>query len=101
MRIAVDIDGVLTLETEGFGQKIYSERIPNRENIRLLNELHDVGCQITLFSSRYEKDRRVTEHWLHKHKVRFHCLVLDKPKYDAIVDDRSSSLLALRRAICR
>lgn len=99
MHIAVDIDGVLTLEVEGWEEKIYSDRIPNRENIHLVNELYDAGCRIDLFSARHEEDRRVTKRWLDKYGVRFHSLILGKPHYDAIVDDRASSLLALTLVI--
>jgi len=55
---AVDIDGVLTKETEGHD---YSKRTPNKENIAKVNKLYTDGNEILLFSSRYSQDSEVTQ----------------------------------------
>lgn len=86
MRICVDIDGVLTVETKGVP---YSKRTPNEVNIAKVNQLFDSGFQIILYSARYESDREVTKQWLRRYGVKYSKLLLGKPKYDFIWDDKS------------
>ena len=93
--IAVDIDGVLTNETEGWD---YPNRTPNKENIVIVNELLDKHT-IMLFSARYECDRQDTVAWLDKHGVKHDFLILGKLKYDYIVDDRTIGLEELNDKI--
>lgn len=88
MIFAFDIDGVLTIETEGFGELVYSSRTPNLENISIVNCLFSKGHQITLFTSRYSEDLVVTTNWLKKYNVNYHSLLFDKPKYDLLIDDK-------------
>ncbi len=88
MIVAVDIDGILTNETEGHD---YAARSPNVGAIKLLRVLCSLpGVEVYLFTSRYDCDRAVTLEWLQKHgapgglAIRF-----DKPRYDFLVDDRA------------
>jgi len=97
MVIAVDIDGVLTLETEGFGEEIYWNRTPWTDNIRFVNNLYKAGHHVILYSARYEEDRQVTVRWLRRHKVKYHELILEKPKYDLLIDDRAVSINSFYR----
>jgi len=82
----VDIDGVLTNEIEGHD---YANRTPNRVNIGRVNSLHRAGHIIKLWTSRFSEDRKVTEKWLEEHGVRYHSMLLGKPQYDFIIDDKA------------
>jgi len=93
MTIAVDIDGVLTEEIDGWGEEIYWERTPVKTNIRCLWTLKQQGHKIILFTARHEEDRRVTIKWLKKHNVVYDNIIFGKPHYDYIVDDLSYSNL--------
>jgi len=92
MIIAVDIDGVLTLETEGFGEEVYWNRTSRTGNIRFVNDLYKAGYRIILYSARHEEDRQVTVRWLRRYKVKYHELILEKLKYDLLIDDRAISM---------
>lgn len=84
--IAIDIDGVLTLETEGHD---YNHRTPNRKNIEAVRELYKQGHTITLFSARYPEDMEVTQDWLELQEVPYHNITLGKLPYDILVDDKT------------
>ena len=86
---AIDIDGTLTIETDGWK---YSERTPNLKRIRGVNKLYNEGHRIVLFTARYAVDKEITEQWLELHGVLYHELILGKIQYDAIIDDRSLPL---------
>ena len=85
----IDIDGVLTNETEGHD---YVNRTANLENIARVNCLHRAGHIINLFTSRFLEDEEVTIKWLTDNNVKYHALLLGKPQYDFIVDDKTISL---------
>lgn len=80
-----DIDGVLTIETEGHD---YAKRTPNRKMIARVNELHMVGHRIILHTARWGTDWTVTKAWLYKYGVAHDELILGKPKADFYVDDK-------------
>lgn len=85
MKIAVDIDGILTNETKGHD---YSKRTPNSYNIQNVNFLYDNGYEIVLWSARFKQDRKITKEWLKKWEVKYHKLILGKLQYDYIFDDK-------------
>jgi len=84
--IAIDIDGILTNETQGHD---YQNRTPNLENIKKVNELFNKGNHITLWTSRYPQDREITEAWLVNNGVSYNDLVLGKLQYDQLIDDKA------------
>lgn len=86
MVIGVDIDGTLTVETAGHN---YTTRTPNRKVIDKINQFHKEGHIIVLFSSRWESDREITRSWMKKYGVKYHALILNKPKFDLYIDDIS------------
>lgn len=88
--IVIDIDGVLTNETEGFD---YHNRTPFKENIKVLQQYEQAGCWIVLYSARRELDRSVTGYWLSVHEVPYHALLLEKPTGFLSVDDQVASML--------
>ncbi|MDD5053493.1 MAG: hypothetical protein PHO27_12230 [Sulfuricurvum sp.] len=89
MRIAVDIDGILTIEIDGWD---YATRTPNLSNISIVNYLYTQGHQIILYTSRRIDDLDITTNWLLRHGVKFHHIIFDKLTYDMIIDDKSFNL---------
>ena len=86
MVIGVDIDGTLTREVIGHD---YASRTPNKKMIEKVNQFHKDGHIIVLFSSRWEAAREVTRLWMKKHGVKYHALILNKPRFDMYIDDIS------------
>lgn len=82
--IACDIDGVLTFETNGHN---YAKRTPNLPAIHYVQELMKDN-KVFFFTSRFSKDRKVTERWLAKYGIKNCKIIFNKPRYDIIVDDR-------------
>lgn len=97
MRICFDIDGVLCGQVE----RDYQDAQPNLEMIALVNRLYERGNRIVLHTSRFmgrakgdrEEVERIgrefTEQQLAGWGVRYHELVMGKPRYDFVIDDRS------------
>ncbi len=79
----VDIDGVLCNEAGGHN---YAERVPIMAAVEKMKSIMGI---VVLYSSRREIDRRETEDWLDRYGVPRHALLLDKPPYHSIIDDRS------------
>ena len=88
LTIAVDIDGVLTLETKGHD---YATRTPNNANIDRVRTLFEQGHTIILYTARWEQDRELTEKQMNDWGVPFKELVMGKLKYDLLIDDLSMS----------
>lgn len=84
MNIGIDLDGTLTVETEGHD---YKNRTPNKIMINWVNKQYKKGNTITLFTSRYDEDIEVTMDWLMKYEVKFHKLIMGKPKFDLYIGD--------------
>jgi len=83
--LAYDIDGVLTIETDGHD---YSKRTLNEE---ISNEIEKryKDNYIVLYTSRFESDRNVTEKWLKDNKVKYHSLIMNKLPYKSLLDDKA------------
>jgi uncharacterized HAD superfamily protein len=84
-----DIDGTLTLESEGFGYETYRCRTPKDETIKMVQDLMKEGNTIILYTSRWESDREVTEEWLKKNFVPYDQLIFGKIQYDYWIDDKA------------
>jgi len=98
-KISVDIDGVLTKETYGFGKEYYPKRTPNKFNIESLNDYKRRGFIIVLHSARYPEDLNITKKWLKKYKVPYDKLILGKPQAEFYADDRGVNQLD-REVLC-
>lgn len=86
-KIYVDIDGVLTNETIGHD---YVTRTPNLSGVARVRALcANPRYSVTLFTARFESDRQVTEAWLRTYKVPYDYLILGKPQYDLLIDDKA------------
>ena len=84
LRYGIDIDGVLTNETDGWN---YDSRTPNLKMIDKVNRMFNKGHYIMLFSARMKCDKAVTKEWLKRHGVKYNELILGKPKFDLYIDD--------------
>ena len=82
-----DIDGTLCKEQEEWWK--YDQAVPILENILKLNLLHGQGHQIIIHTARFEEDYKVTMQWLKKHGVKFHSLVMGKPRGEVYVDSNA------------
>ena len=91
--VCIDIDGILTKETENYGCEVYLSRTPNYRNITRVRELFERGDKIILFSSRHFEDRECTEQWLKRYNIPYHKLILGKPHADVYIDDRACNML--------
>lgn len=82
----MDLDGVLC---HGLGR--YETREPDLEQIARVRRLVALGWDVIIWTSRaatFEGKRR-TEAWLRRHEVDHLRLVMGKPTFDAMVDDRA------------
>jgi len=89
MRIISDLDGTLCSDTQG----VYDAALPNTEAIARLNNYHDAGHVIIVWTARGTvtgKDwRELTERQLRAWCVKFHHLWFGKPQYDYWFDDKA------------
>ena len=94
--ICFDLDGVLCSQTDGD----YERAIPNWDAIAVANQLFTLGARIIVHTSRFmgrtndphEAHRvgfDVTSMQLRSWGVQYHELILGKPRYDIVVDDRA------------
>lgn len=84
--VCIDLDGVLC---RGVGR--YEDRGPDVEQIRRLRALVELGISPVIWTSRaadFEAKRR-SESWLRAQGVPFSRLVLGKPRFAALIDDRA------------
>ena len=84
--IYVDIDGTLTVETEGHD---YARRTPRFDVLEKIRNMYNSGHCIVLWTSRWPVDERVTREWLKRWNVRFHELKLSKPSFDLYICDKA------------
>lgn len=94
--ICFDLDNTLckTLKSN------YHKSTPIKKNINILNKLYESGYVIKIFTSRFmgrSKDKsslakrmgyKLTVSQLKKWNVKYHKLILGKPSYDLIIDDK-------------
>lgn len=88
-RFVFDIDGVIAEKREDLD---YAKSEPNEKMIRIINQLHDMGNEIILFTARgyvtgtdwYEITKRQMESW----HVKYQELHMGKPNADYYVDDK-------------
>jgi rfaE bifunctional protein nucleotidyltransferase chain/domain len=95
--ICFDLDGVLCSLTDGH----YENAVPDGEAIGLVNRLHDRGCRIIIYTARfmgrnnqnvltaYKEGYDFTRRQLQQWGVKFDDLILGKPSFDALIDDRA------------
>jgi hypothetical protein len=76
----IDIDGTVCDDIKNEDSHLYATAavLPGARD--MLNKWYYEGNVITFFTAREEKDRAVTEKWLHDNEFKYHGLVMDKPR---------------------
>lgn len=77
----IDIDGTICeniKNEEGIGRMRNAR--PLESSIEKINRLHEAGHYICFFTARRTEHERVTKEWLEKHGVKYHQLILNKPR---------------------
>lgn len=91
--IYVDIDETICMTP---GSRKYTDAQPIPAHIEKINRLYNEGNTIVYWTSRGSRKqidwREVTENQLKKWGARYHELRLDKPYYDALIDDKSEKI---------
>ena len=94
--ICFDLDGTLCTNTWGN----YKQAQPLKKAIKKVNELYDSGFKIKIFTSRYmgknnenikkayEEGFDLTKKQIDSWGIKYHNLIMGKPTYDLIVDDK-------------
>ena len=78
----VDIDGTLCelALNEDLDYELSDKLPPINSIVDLVNQYYETGSFVCLFSAREESHREMTERWLEKNGVKYHQLILDKPR---------------------
>ena len=96
MKYVIDIDGTICTMENGN----YTFAKPYTDRIQKINELHDAGHTIVLFTARgmnrnrgnhtkaYEQFYNFTLDQINRWGVKFHELILGKPSGDFYIDDK-------------
>ena len=91
-----DIDNTLCI-TKG---RNYSKSKPIKKVISLINQLYSEGHCIKIFTSRFmgrnneniklakKQGLALTKNQLKKWKINYHSLIMGKPSYDILIDDK-------------
>ena len=79
----------------------YTKSKPIKKNIKLVNKLYDDGYNIKIFTARFmgrsndnqnlakKRGFEMTKKQLKKWNLKYHKLILGKPTYDFVVDDKA------------
>ncbi len=76
----LDIDGCICEHVDNEHPELMGIAQPYAESIKKINEWYDQGHYICFFTARTEEHREVTLAWLGKNGVKFHQLILGKPR---------------------
>ena len=76
----IDIDGVICedIPNEEPERMVTAKPIPGSKE--QINKWYEEGHIITLFTSRTEEHREITEEWLRRHGVKYHNIIFGKPR---------------------
>ena len=76
----IDIDGTITedVPNEEPDRMVTCEPFPDA--LETISRWYDEGNILTFFTSRTEEHREVTEQWFKKHGIRYHGLLMGKPR---------------------
>jgi hypothetical protein len=92
MKIFVDIDGTIC-DTE---INDYPNAKPIKENIAKINKLYDAGNEITYWTARGQSScvdwTETTNNQLNIWGCKYHKLLLTKPGWDLLIDDRTKRI---------
>tara|TARA_B100001750_G_scaffold248062_1_gene276451 strand:+ start:3212 stop:3577 length:366 start_codon:yes stop_codon:yes gene_type:complete len=97
LKIAFDLDGVICSNSPDD----YNQAIPNKFVIQTINKLKDQGHHISIYTSRYmgrlnENLFDINQHGFERITkqlkgwgVKYDRLILGKPRYDLLIDDKA------------
>lgn len=89
--VYVDFDSTLTTgETKPWWQEPLNEQ-PDWGMIEIVNDLYKQGHTIIIFTARREEVREETKYFLREWGVMHHAIVMNKPGYKMLIDDRAIS----------
>ena len=92
-----DLDNVICSTTKNY----YKKSKPIDENIKTINKLYEKGHTIKIFTSRYmgrsnentkkakQLGHSLTVKQLKSWNVKYHKLIMGKPSFDIIIDDKA------------
>ncbi len=98
-KLIVDCDGVIADKNHGGD---YSKAGPLQHGIDQVNQMYDMGYEITLYTARYgdrangnihlqyEMGYREWIDWLNKHGVKYHHAFMGKPAGVLYIDDKAA-----------
>jgi hypothetical protein len=77
----IDIDGTICedIRNEEGAERMRRAK-PIQSSIRAVNRLYDLGHYICLFSARTDEHEEATRDWLTENRVKYHRLILNKPR---------------------
>jgi hypothetical protein len=76
----IDIDGTITEDVPNEEPERMSMCLPYEGSVEIINSWFDEGHIITFFTSRTEEHREVTERWFRKFGLKYHNLLMNKPR---------------------
>ncbi len=86
LKIVIDLDGTI-LEEKPIKEK--ARAVPLPEAVEAVNRLYEMGHVIIIYSARGDHDLELTLGQLSRFGVKYHHLVLGKPRGDIFIDDRA------------
>jgi uncharacterized HAD superfamily protein len=76
----IDIDGTITDDVPNEEPERMVTCMPYPDALETMAKWYDEGHVLTFFTSRTEAHREVTEVWLKKHSIKYHSLLMGKPR---------------------
>ena len=76
----IDIDGTICDDIKNEESHLYPTANHYEPALLIIIKWYDEGNVITFFTAREGKDKEVTELWLKEKGVKYHGLVMDKPR---------------------
>lgn len=76
----IDIDGTICEDIKNEDSHLYPTAKLYPDALRIINKWYEEGNNITFFTAREEKDRKITEEWLLNNGFKYHGLIMNKPR---------------------
>ena len=76
----IDIDGTITDDVPNEEPERMVTCMPYPDALETMAKWYKEGHVLTFFTSRTEEHREVTEVWLKKHSIKYHGLLMGKPR---------------------
>jgi len=76
----IDIDGTITDDVPNEEPERMATCMPFPDAVETMAKWYGEGHVLTFFTSRTEEHREVTEVWLKKHSIKYHGLLMGKPR---------------------